>query len=94
MSDQQTIHVIISGRVQGVGYRSWTVSQARKLGLDGWVRNRRDGSVEAIFHGSFEAIEAMLIACEDGPLAARVREVRKRDAEESVENGFRQRETI
>ncbi len=92
--DRQTTHVMISGRVQGVGFRSWTVGQAKKLGLDGWVRNCRDGSVEAVFHGDVKAIEDMLRACEDGPLAARVHEVSARPAEASVEPGFRQLDTV
>ena len=65
-------HVIIRGRVQGVGYRAWTEYTARDHGLEGWVRNRRDGSVEAVFAGPSEAVDAMVAACRRGPPGARV----------------------
>ena len=58
-----TRHVIISGRVQGVWFRGWTKQQASSLGLTGWVRNRRDGTVEAIFQGDAADIDAMVKAC-------------------------------
>jgi acylphosphatase len=69
---QMARHVIIRGRVQGVGYRAWTEDTARHLGLQGWVRNRRDGSVEALFAGSREMVEAMIAACRHGPPGARI----------------------
>jgi acylphosphatase len=65
-------HVSIRGRVQGVGYRAWTADGARRRGLAGWVRNRRDGSVEALFVGPQEAVADMLAACRRGPSLARV----------------------
>lgn len=65
-------HVSIRGRVQGVGYRAWTADEARRRGLDGWVRNRRDGSVEAVFSGSDDVVANMLAACRRGPSLARV----------------------
>ena len=58
MSDTITVRVRISGRVQGVWYRGWTVDEARRLGLSGWVRNRRDGSVEAVFSGPEHVVRA------------------------------------
>ena len=64
--------VVIRGRVQGVGYRAWAGHQARVSGLSGWVRNRRDGSVEALFAGSEDVIAAMIAACHRGPSWARV----------------------
>jgi len=64
--------VMIRGRVQGVGFRAWTEYTALDLGLEGWVRNRRDGTVEALFAGPQEAVEAMLEACREGPPGARV----------------------
>lgn len=67
-----SIHCTIHGRVQGVGYRSWTVRNARKLGLTGWVRNTQEGTVEALFCGEPAAVEAMIQGCADGPLAAKV----------------------
>jgi acylphosphatase len=60
-------HVVIHGRVQGVGYRMWTEDLAERLGLEGWVRNRRDGSVEAMFAGPEEAVMAAIEACRSGP---------------------------
>jgi acylphosphatase len=65
-------HVIIRGRVQGVGYRAWAEYEALKLGLGGFVRNRRDGTVEAVFAGPTAAVAAMIEACRQGPPGARV----------------------
>ncbi|MCA1453525.1 acylphosphatase [Bradyrhizobium sp. BRP22] len=65
-------HVVIRGRVQGVGYRAWVEHQARLRQLEGWVRNRRDGSVEAVFAGPEAVISEMIDACRRGPSAARV----------------------
>lgn len=73
-------HVLIRGRVQAVGFRAWTEYTARRHGLHGWVRNRRDGSVEAVFAGSPEAVAEMIEACRRGPPAARVDRVEERDA--------------
>ncbi|HEU0304170.1 MAG TPA: acylphosphatase [Gaiellaceae bacterium] len=64
--------VIARGRVQGVFFRSEARSRARSAGLRGWVRNRRDGAVEAVFEGPPEAVESMLRWCERGPAGARV----------------------
>jgi acylphosphatase len=65
-------HVMIRGRVQGVGYRAWVEDQAQLRQLEGWVRNRRDGSVEAVFVGSEAVVLEMIAACRRGPSAARV----------------------
>jgi acylphosphatase len=85
----RTVHTLITGRVQGVGYRAWAAGQARKLGLKGWVRNRRDGSVEAVFSGPAEAIERMLAACRDGPPSALVSNVEISDTAEPLGPEFR-----
>jgi acylphosphatase len=66
------LQVAIRGRVQGVGYRAWVEQQARTCGLEGWVRNRRDGSVEALFAGPPEIVAHMVALCRRGPTAARV----------------------
>jgi acylphosphatase len=65
----------ISGRVQGVGYRDWTITTARRLGLTGWVRNRMDGAVEALIVGDDTAVGEMIDACRRGPTMARVENV-------------------
>jgi acylphosphatase len=64
--------VVVRGRVQGVGYRAWTEGEALRHDLDGWVRNRRDGTVEAVFSGPEEAVATMIAACREGPRGARV----------------------
>lgn len=89
-----TFHLIISGRVQGVGYRAWVLQQARKLGLSGWVRNRRDGTVEALVSGDADMLESMVEACHEGPIAARVDRVSVHEVNEAVPEGFAQKETV
>lgn len=79
--DTVILHVLIRGRVQGVGYRAWIERVARERGLRGWVRNRRDGSVEAVFAGATATVEAMLAACRHGPPAAQVDDLQERAAE-------------
>ena len=68
----RTVHVTISGLVQGVGYRAWTEREAIARGLSGWVRNRRGGAVEAVFSGDAVDVAAILAACSAGPRMARV----------------------
>ena len=80
----------ITGRVQGVWFRGWTVDEAIRLKLDGWVRNRRDGSVEALFSGPAQAVDQMLAACRRGPPAASVDNVTVSPADPPAETGFRQ----
>jgi len=65
-------HVVIRGRVQGVGFRDWTQRAALARGVDGWVRNRRDGMVEAVFSGDPATVSKLLADCQAGPPAARV----------------------
>jgi acylphosphatase len=69
------VRVRIEGRVQGVAYRAWTERRACELALSGWVRNRLDGSVEALFCGPGEVVEQMIAACHKGPAAATVSSV-------------------
>jgi acylphosphatase len=64
--------VSVRGRVQGVGYRAFVEHEAIERGLGGWVRNRRDGAVEAVFAGAEGAVNAMIEACRRGPFGARV----------------------
>ena len=72
--------VIVRGRVQGVGYRAWTEIAALERGLEGWVRNRRDGSVEALFIGPKDDVAAMIEDCRNGPPGARVDVLDQREA--------------
>ena len=74
--DRRSVRVRIEGRVQGVGYRYWTERVAGELNLSGWVRNRRDGSVEALFSGPADDVAQMLECCKDGPPSARVTTVK------------------
>jgi acylphosphatase len=71
-------HIVVRGRVQGVGYRAFVEQEALALGLEGWVRNCRDGTVEALFAGEVEIIEMMITSCRRGPYAARVDQIDQR----------------
>ena len=84
----------IEGRVQGVGFRWWTVRRANALGVSGWVRNRRDGSVEVFAAGEIEPVEAFIAACGVGPRGAEVRVVRRNPAEDDGSEGFEERATL
>jgi acylphosphatase len=80
MSSAQSIrHVVIRGMVQRVGFRAWTEYTAVEHGLEGWVRNRRDGSVEAVFAGPSDKVAIMIRACQVGPRGARVTAVDQRE---------------
>jgi acylphosphatase len=72
MTETKTVRVVIEGRVQGVWFRGWAVEQAAARGLSGWIRNRADGSVEALISGPADPVEAMVAACRIGPPAAAV----------------------
>jgi acylphosphatase len=74
------IRVVVHGRVQGVGYRAWVEDTAAIRGIDGWVRNRTDGTVEAVFAGAPAAVAAMVEACGRGPPSARVERVARHEA--------------
>jgi acylphosphatase len=87
--ETRTVTVRIEGRVQGVYYRAWTDQTARGLKLDGWVRNARDGSVEAAFSGPVGKVAEMLKLCERGPSDARVTKVIITGEGGSVPSGFK-----
>lgn len=89
----KSVHVRITGVVQGVGYRAWTEHAARSRGLDGWVRNRRDGSVEAVIAGDEASVEDMLRALRAGPPSSEVDEVIA-EAAEMPGAGFRVLSTL
>ena len=82
MSEPVTRHLRISGRVQGVGYRASLMGVAEQLGLKGWVRNCRDGSVEAVVQGPAQAVEDLGAWARQGPPHARVEQVKMSPAEE------------
>lgn len=90
----RSVRLRITGRVQGVGYRAWAVETARRLGLRGWVRNRADGSVEALVTGDDDAVAAMIEACRKGPFAARVAEVAVSEDEDHGNVGFAPKPTV
>ena len=71
----KSARLVVTGRVQGVGFRAWAADEAARLRVSGWVRNRIDGSVEAAISGSPEAVDEMTRACREGPRLARVDDV-------------------
>ncbi|MBO0739134.1 MAG: acylphosphatase [Alphaproteobacteria bacterium] len=89
----QTVRLRITGKVQGVGYRLWAMHTAAALGLRGWVRNRADGSVEALVTGSPDDVGAMVEASREGPRGARVAAVRVTADEDDGSDGFVARPT-
>jgi acylphosphatase len=88
------IRVQIEGRVQGVGFRYWVIGEAGRLGLDGWVRNRRGGVVEAVFCGDDGAVRAMVSRCHDGPPVAHVTRVSQWPHDAPVAAGFASLPTV
>lgn len=88
LPDPTCVRVRIEGLVQGVGYRYWTQRQATNLGLDGWVRNRRDGGVEAVLAGPRESVEQMIALCRVGPRSARVDMVKVLEEDVAPGSGF------
>ena len=85
---RRSVRVRIEGRVQGVGFRYWAERVARELGLDGWVRNRRDGGVEAVFSGPADDVGEMLDRCREGPASAAVTSVRIVEEGGEAPDGF------
>ncbi len=85
----KAVLVRITGRVQGVGYRAWTEENARSRGLGGWVRNRRDGSVEALIAGADDKVDEMLAYFWQGPMSSRVERVDSEPAAQPMQLGFR-----
>ena len=97
--DQKAMRIVVHGRVQGVWYRGWLEGNATELGLSGWVRNRRDGTVEALFVGVGDKVEDMIRRCNAGPPAARVDQVERFAASDDIRRGlegapFAQRPTV
>ncbi len=92
--DLTTLRLRIEGAVQAVGYRYFAVEEARRLRLDGWIRNRSDGTVEALASGSTSAVEVFVAACMRGPPGARVTNVDMHKADPPNEHGFHSRPTV
>ena len=92
--DTRTVHVRIDGRVQGVGFRYWTEGVAVSLDLSGWVRNRRDGSVEAVFSGPADAVAEMLERCRQGPPSSCVDRIDTAEEDEHPPDGFAVKPTV
>jgi acylphosphatase len=88
-----TRHLTIRGRVQGVWYRAWAVRLARRLGLAGWVRNRSDGTVEAVVQGDAANVERFIERAREGSPGASVASIDVREAEAIRTEGFEQHPT-
>ena len=83
---KSSVHVIISGRVQGVWFRASTKQKAEELGLTGWVRNTSDGNVEAVFEGEDNLVKEMISWCHRGPILSKVEKVEV--TKQNVTNAF------
>lgn len=86
-----TQRIVVSGRVQGVGYRNWTLGTARDLGVRGWVRNMNGSGVEIMATGGEDAVATLVEACRQGPRLARVEKVDVQPAEDAGWKGFNKR---
>lgn len=94
MSTRRTVRLRIEGRVQGVGYRMFVERNAAALGLDGWVRNRRDGGVEAVVSGAPAAVDELIDRCHAGPPSSQVDRVEVLAEDDVVAPGFTVRPTV
>jgi acylphosphatase len=97
MSDEKdvtSLRLRIEGSVQAVGYRFFAMDEAHRLGLDGWIRNRSDGTVEALVSGDMKAVETFVAACMRGPPGARVKNVDLHKADPPAERGFHRRPSV
>ena len=89
----ETRQLMVSGKVQGVGYRDWVVREAKRLGITGWVRNRKDGRVEILASGADDAVGALIDACREGPSMAAVAQVEALPGDAGGAKGFTKRFT-
>ncbi len=92
--ERKAVRIRVTGKVQGVWFRAWTVDKATALGLDGWVRNRQDGTVEAVAVGAPNIVDQFVNACRKGPPAARVEMVEVYTTPGIVAKGFTQKPTV
>lgn len=90
----KALRVIVRGRVQGVWYRGWAIENAGELNLDGWVRNRHDGTVEACLFGPIDNVDQMVERMRSGPPLASVSELVITDDADGIEPGFSQKSTV
>lgn len=90
----KALRILIYGRVQGVFFRDWTVKTALYFGLNGWVRNRTDGTVEALLVGDSETVDKMVNECWVGPDTATVENIELTNAIGIVKDGFEQKPTV
>jgi acylphosphatase len=89
-----TLQLLVSGRVQGVGYRAWTQRTARRLGLKGWVRNLTDGRVEVVVEGDSDVVSKLVAECQSGPMMAKVKSVDTKPIKTyDIYSDFAQKET-
>jgi acylphosphatase len=96
MSDDATttLKLKIEGFVQAVGYRNFAMEEARKLGLDGWIRNRANGDVEVLISGDEETVNLFITACAKGPAGSQVKGIGMEKADPPVEKGFRRKPSL
>lgn len=87
-NDITSLRVVVEGFVQAVGFRNFIIDEAQKLSLDGWVRNRSDGTVEALVSGSTKSVEIFVAACTRGPAGSRVKSLDLHNSEPPAEKGF------
>ncbi|HEX3808974.1 MAG TPA: acylphosphatase [Rhizomicrobium sp.] len=92
--DLTTLRIRIEGFVQAVGYRNFVIAEAGKLGIDGWIRNRSDGTVEVLASGTTANVEAIVAACMRGPEGSRVKNVDLLKSDPPEEKGFHRRPTV
>ncbi len=92
--DTSAMRLRIEGRVQAVGYRNFVIAEARRLGLDGWVRNRADGSVEVLASGETKAVEALIAACARGPEGSQIKHIDLESVAPPEEKGFHRRPSV
>jgi len=88
------VRIVVQGRVQNVGYRAWAVHEAWRRNVRGWVRNRRDNSVEALLVGAAASVEGMIEACAQGPRLARVTAIAREPAADDGTPRFYERPTV
>lgn len=93
-SDQTALRLRVEGFVQAVGYRHFAIAEATRLALDGWIRNRADGTVEILVCGETKAVEAFVAASMRGPKGSRVKNVELHKAEPPAEKGFHRRPSV